>query len=561
MPSLTDFINTHAASLSEALRLRMRPLHDPACDSVHPGLACLMRKPRGLQGHVVTAAAKGFDTRRCLLFGMKQGTGKTLCSMATAHVRAEGRPYTVLMVCPAHLPRKWEREIRETIPDATVVHVNGWKEWLLMATTIKQLQITKPTYFISPLSTAKLGARWVPAASTHRRSGELSCPQCFEKITHTKKGIDIPATMKWLGKVKRKCQHCQSPLWQYSRPHKVAPSLIIKKHLRNWFDYAILDESHMMRARNTIAGEAFSHFVAAAKKIMVLTGTLIAGRADDLRPTLFRTMPDKFITRGIGWNNVKRFNEVYGRIETINVKREVAKGTGHFKDGLLRRKIMPGLMPGFYKDFLADCSIFCTLEEMMQGHDMPKLEETTETIKMSLEMAVEYECMKQKLLGAYYKLKSDDYDAAVRFMATIAETLCTWPDDPTGWPSIGYTDKDGIRHEVYQPKDIEGITPKEQRLIDLIRQEKAASRQVWVFSTRDDTTARLLRLMVGQHLSCVHLHLKVLPVKREQWIRNYGPGVDCIISHPALIETGLDVFGKGDGQYGQPFNFSTLVHY
>jgi len=563
MPSIASFIEANAASLSEDLRQRCKPLHDPEQDSLHPGLASLLRPARGLQGHVVTAAVKGFDTRRCILFGMKQGTGKTYVSMATAHLRAEGRAYSVLVVAPPHLMGKWQREIESTIPNAIVVHVNGWKEWLMMAKAARSTKLSGPTYFLTPLSVAKLGAKWVPAASTHRSSGELSCPQCFERLTVRKHKEDIPMTWDILKSHKRKCRHCKSPLWQYVKPHKIAPSKIIKKYLKWFFGTLICDEAHVCRSNRTLAGEAFSHFVGAAKKIMVLTGTLIAGRAEDLRPTLFRTMPEKFIRMGLGWRDVVEFNARYGRIETINVRKEAAKGTSHFKKNpsWIRRKVMPGLMPGFYRDFLADCAIFCSLTEMMQGQDMPALTETSEPVPMSQEMAVEYECMKRAMLAAYYKLKTDDYEAAQRFMSTIAETLCTWPDDPHGWEPIGYTDKDGIRHDVYQPKDIEGVTPKERRLLDLILAEKKLGRQVWVFSTRNDTTARLLRLMVEHHISCAHLHVKVLPVNREKWIRDFGPGMDVVLSHPELISTGVDLFGKGDGKYGQKYNFSTLVHY
>jgi hypothetical protein len=368
-------------------------------------------------------------------------------------------------------------------------------------------------------------------------------------------------TMRMLKKKKRKCKQCGSTLWQYVRPHKIAPSRIIKKYLKNWFDYAILDESHVMKSHSSIAGEAFSHFVGAAKKIMVLTGTLIAGRAEDLRPTLFRTMPEKFISRGLGWNDSVEFNNRYGRIETTNIKKEASKGKALHTKKLIRKKVMPGLMPSFYRDFLADCSIFCSLKEMMQGAAMPALTETTEPISMSQEMVVEYACLKAALLEAYRKLKADDNELAIRFMSTIAETLGTWPDDPHGWGAICYKDHDGIEHEVYRPRDIDGITPKEKRLIDIIRQEKAEGRQVWVFSTRTDTTARLLKLMVASHLSCAHLHVKIKPVEREQWIRDYGPGMDVVIGHPALVETGLDLFGKADGKYGQIYNFCTLVHY
>jgi hypothetical protein len=42
----------------------------------------------------------------------------------------------------------------------------------------------------------------------------------------------------------------------------------------------------------------------------------------------------------------------------------------------------------------------------------------------------------------------------------------------------------------------------------------------------------------------------------EEWIAKHAPGADVVISHPRLVETGLDLFDKA-GKY----NFPTLVFY
>jgi hypothetical protein len=44
--------------------------------------------------------------------------------------------------------------------------------------------------------------------------------------------------------------------------------------------------------------------------------------------------------------------------------------------------------------------------------------------------------------------------------------------------------------------------------------------------------------------------------KREEWIARNGKGVDVVISHPKLVETGLDLFDKGGNH-----NFCTLIFY
>jgi hypothetical protein len=44
--------------------------------------------------------------------------------------------------------------------------------------------------------------------------------------------------------------------------------------------------------------------------------------------------------------------------------------------------------------------------------------------------------------------------------------------------------------------------------------------------------------------------------KREDWISRNGPGTDVVLSHPKLVETGLDLFDKSGA-----YNFPTLIFY
>src|SRR6516162_6546875 len=45
-------------------------------------------------------------------------------------------------------------------------------------------------------------------------------------------------------------------------------------------------------------------------------------------------------------------------------------------------------------------------------------------------------------------------------------------------------------------------------------------------------------------------------ISSEDWISRNGPAADVVLSHPKLVETGLDLFDKG-GSY----NFPTLIFY
>lgn len=48
---------------------------------------------------------------------------------------------------------------------------------------------------------------------------------------------------------------------------------------------------------------------ACCQKVVALTGTLIGGYAEHLRPLLFRLSPGSLIQEGLGWSQVTAFNE------------------------------------------------------------------------------------------------------------------------------------------------------------------------------------------------------------------------------------------------------------
>lgn len=564
MPSLTEFIAANRDCLSRETRQRMKPLYDPEVDQPHPAIAELLRTPKNPQQHIITGMARHLDRDKVGYFGMSMGTGKTYTALATAHVRNHGRPYCCLVVCPPTLVNKWEREIKETIPGAVVIHAQTWQEWLLLASVLKRKNLVGATFIITPLSKAKLGARRMPAASTHRRSGALSCPQCFAELFRPDRespGCHLQVTWDWLEKKKRYCTECGSALWQ-SRGTGYKASIIIKKKLKGFFDIGIMDEQHLMKSKSSQAGEAFSHFVLACKKVLILTGTLISGRSSDLRPTLFRCQAHKLKSMGIGYHDINEFQDRYGRRQTTEISRLQDKGgVNIWKKNHKVTTIQPGITPEFYRDFMAECAVFLGLEDMASD-DMPPLTEEMVAVSMTPEMQAAYELFKQKAKEIYVRMRPEDEDAARNWGHIAHEFLLNWPDCPSGWDTIKYIDEYGDEAEAFTPPDF-GMTPtpKELRLIEIIKGERDAGRQVWVYSNRNRISERLHTILRDSGLAVSRLLGTTDPADREQWIQQHGPGSDVVISHPQLVEVGIDLFGKAAGKYGQPYNFCTLIHY
>jgi len=323
----------------------------------------------------------------------------------------------------------------------------------------------------------------------------------------------------------------------------VSAAWLARKRLRGFFGYLVLDEAHQLLSGTTRAGQASHHLVGAARKVLLLTGTLVAGRASDLFPTLYRLVPGRMKALGYGPQDVTKFARKYGRIETKTwTHRQPGRACARVTS---RAAVRPGVMPGLFGDLLADRVVFLQMRDL--GLQLPRHDEQALGVPMSPQMDSEYARMANALLGAFQRLWRQDRRASMRFLAPLAETLLTWPDDPEGWETIT---AEGL--PVYRPQDVGTPLPKEERLLHDVEAEVRSGRQCWVFCTRDATAFRVLRVL--KDYLPLRLTTNVPARKREAWIREHGPRAQVIVSHPKLVETGLELFGPG-------YNFCTLLWY
>ncbi len=96
------------------------------------------------------------------------------------------------------------------------------------------------------------------------------------------------------------------------------------------------------------------------------------------------------------------------------------------------------------------------------------------------------------------------------------------------------------------PLDKDRLYPKEQALVDLVAQERMAGRRVLVYvthtGTRDITGRTQAFLTRNGFRSAVMKADAVAPDQRETWVaKQVAQGVDVLICHPRLIQTGLDL--------------------
>src|SRR5690606_8235802 len=84
-------------------------------------------------------------------------------------------------------------------------------------------------------------------------------------------------------------------------------------------------------------------------------------------------------------------------------------------------------------------------------------------------------------------------------LGAMLTTLLGYPDHPYGWGEVGYMDNGRFRC-VTTPAELDQktIRPKEAKLLEIVKQEKAAGRQVWVYvqmTGKRDVLARLEKLL------------------------------------------------------------------
>lgn len=571
--TLDQYMARYGALLGRQVRERITPLHTPGVDPLIPVRS--MRPPLPAQHHLITANVRLLRREKVADISGAMGTGKTICGMLIADTHAAGKPYRGLVFCPPHLVKKWCRELTMTIPGCTANAVSGWSDLTKLRERPKP---TGPEWWVISQNTAKLGPSWEPAFLQRKvyegskNKGHIFCPTCARPLEREERdtGIMVPVSKSDLAKKRQECEYCKTytPLWSWGgKMKRWAGASYVSRQLRGMFDYLIIDEAHQEKGAETAQGNAAGTLISACRKVITLTGTKIGGQADHIRTLSYRLIPHRLVEGGYEWGDYMSFSERYGRIERRVTVKGGSMSTGpdnrnsRGSSGKTVKFVRPGIMPVLFGDILMGNTSFISLQDV--SDDLPPLKETLRPIPMDDELAKEYERIEDALTSAVKEMavKGDK-----RLLGTMLQTLLCYPDKPFGWKEVGYWggDEDGERvwNHVVTPANLseDVLRNKEQELIDDCVAERDEGRQVWVFTTMTDKRDVCERLRIK--MMCRGLRTMILrsddvpPKEREEWIAKWGPQCDVVISHPQLVETGIELFDKGGGH-----NFATLSWY
>lgn len=405
---------------------------------------------------------------------------------------------------------------------------------------------------------------------------------------------------------------CKEPLWQWTRqPYRWPPAKIIQKQMRGFFDYMICDEVHEEKGQESAQSMAAGKLIASSKHMIALTGTLIGGYAHHLFPLLVRMCPQGIVRdEGFKWGQTVAFAQKYGRVDTIITqkiggdddtgttigRRQSAMGrvrAGNNKENK-RVRIAPGVMPHLFGRHLIGSSVFLSLEDM--DETLPRLIDYEIEEKQDVEFpgagphALEMDDELEREYKRIEKILEEENKAllktgSMKLLGATLHTLLDYPDRPYDWPgrypagtygvstyespsyAVGYhTDpKNKTRQtwvNVVQPGDLpsDAMRYKEAKLLQICLQAKRKGYQSWVYfqmTGKRDVQPRIKALLESQGLTVEILRSTTVNLRdRLAWIKKVGPTVDVMLSHPKLVETGLDLFAK-DGKH----NFNNIIFY
>ncbi|MDH5181009.1 MAG: DEAD/DEAH box helicase family protein [Gammaproteobacteria bacterium] len=328
------------------------------------------------------------------------------------------------------------------------------------------------------------------------------------------------------------------------------PTEFIKRYLPdNYFDLLIVDEGHEYKNDGSAQGQAMGVLANKVRKVLLLTGTLMGGYADDLFFLLWRILPQRMIEDGYHYNLksgslgtaamafIRRHGVLKDIYKEVNEKNH---RTARGKRISVRTQKAPGFGPLGIARYVLPYTVFLKLKDI-GGNVLPPYQEYFKEVAMSAVQAERYEKLAATLTGHLKEaLRSGD----TSLLGVVLNCLLAWPETCFREEVVKHPRTRKLL--AFVPAVIKDKpSPKESALIRLCKKEKDRGRRVLVYTTYTgtrDTTARLKGLLEKEGLKTAVLRASVETSRREDWICDQVErGMDVIVCNPELVKTGLDL--------------------
>ena len=600
--SISNYLRTHSKELADRILQSYPPLHS-IDDPSSPMIGKLLRKPYPAQTVAIMGLVRRWQQARAGAVIAECGAGKTLISLGAVHTHSGDQPFTAVVMVPPQLVEKWCRETILTLPRVRVFIIDGLRtptnsnshygvnEVKLrnkrivregLRTSLSELRLRRtspsarkrwdsvcssPAVFVVGRDRAKLGYFWRHAyqvARCGRYQGSVVNPDSGSPVYLGDEGERLLAMdfkkvklSEMLGQGEG-TNHARRPLysalWQADgkKIRRFAPIDFIGRYMSDgFFDYAIADEVHELKGGDTAQGNALGTLASCARHIAVLTGTLLGGYADELFNILFRLGPSRMLEEGFEYGDVgvRAFTEIYGLLEKITVI-EPADNACSEARVTTRVRHRPGASPALFGRFLMSLGAFVSLEDISDA--LPPYQEEVVSVEMDEPLQKAYEDMEQDIKKALREHRGNSSVISVALNALLA-----YPDRPFGFGDlIGREfNPETQRREPFliaatRDLDENFVYAKERRLLEEVKTSLERGRNVQVFAVytqKRDVTRRLESILAKEGIRVAVLTTQVAPEEREAWYeRQLRAGVQVVICHPRLVQTGLDLWAFPD---------------
>lgn len=328
------------------------------------------------------------------------------------------------------------------------------------------------------------------------------------------------------------------------------PTEFIKRYLPcGFFGSLLVDEGHEYKNAGTAQGQAMGVLSMQCSKVILLTGTLMGGYADDLFHLLWRLMPRRMIEDGFRYNArgsigpaVLAFMREHGVLKDIYTEREdTHHRTARGSKVTVHTTKAPGFGPMGIMRFVLPFTVFLRLKDLGEGI-LPLFEEELVSVDMTAQQAESYRTLSSVLTA---EMRSALAKGDTTLLGVVLNALLAWPECCFREEHVRHPRTRETLALVPPHFDDATATPKEEKLIEICRREKALGRRVLVYTTytgRRDTSTRLQKLLSVADLKVAVLRASIATERREDWILDQvDRGIDVLICNPELVKTGLDL--------------------
>ena len=275
---------------------------------------------------------------------------------------------------------------------------------------------------------------------------------------------------------------------------------------------------------------------------------MTGGYSSTLFHLLYRFSPE--IKTEFGRSDEHRWIQRYGFEEhSIGKPDDDAVEDGRYSRRRKYRKVVrerPGLVPSALFHLIGN-TVFLRLSDVAAG--LPPYEEQVMLSSMDSEEDATGYPQRKAYDTVFDKLRRELAEAlkkgSKRLLATYLQTLLAYPDGCTRGETV-FDPRSGDVIVQVPPLSEGKLYPKEQALLDLVAAERMAGRRVLVYVTHTgtrDVTERMDEFLTRHGFRVAVMKADaVAPDRREAWVADrVKQGVDALICHPRLVQTGLDL--------------------